>query len=105
MLAAVLAVSSAHAETPPLQPALAGLGFLLGRWSDGEGRVADGGGRATGSSDMEPAAHGAAIVRRDHTDRLDSAGRPQGGFDQVMLIYAEGGAIHGVYLDGGHVIH
>ena len=32
-------------------------------------------------------------------------GKPTGSFDQIMLIYPEGGTLHGDYSDGTHVIH
>jgi len=58
-----------------------------------------------GSSTIQPVANGAALLRRDHTDLFDAAGKPTSGFDQIMMIYAEGRAFHADYLDGSHVIH
>jgi hypothetical protein len=93
------------AKLGALQPALAGLGFLVGEWSSGEGRVADTSGTSTGRSTITVEAGGAALLRRDHTDLFDKAGKPSGGFEQIMLIYPEAGAIHADYTDGTHVIH
>jgi hypothetical protein len=103
--AASLIASSAGAEAPGLKPDLAGLGFLVGHWSGGRGQVADTGGTSTGTSSIEPAANGAALLRRDHTNLFDAAGKPSGGFDLIMLIYSEAGTLHAEYLDGDHVIH
>lgn len=107
LLAAVLALvaQTVGAQPPPLKPELAGLGFLVGHWSSGTGRVADTGGTSTGSSTIRPAADGAVLLRQDRTNLFDAAGKPTGGFDQIMMIYAEGGALHADYVDAGHVIH
>lgn len=109
-LAAMLATAApAAAQTPPaapvLKPAMAGLGFLVGDWSAGRGQVADTGGTSTGSSHIEAAAGGAVLLRRDQTQLFDKAGKPMGGFEQVMMVYADGGAIRAEYADGAHVIH
>ena len=45
------------------------------------------------------------LVGRDHNVLYDAAGMPTGGFDQIMLIYPEAGAVHTDYTDGTHVIH
>ncbi len=95
---------AASAEAP-LQPALAGLTFLMGNWGSGTGKVAETGGTATGSSVFTGEVNGAMILRRDHTELRDASGKPSGGFDQMMTIYAEGGAVRGDYADGTHVIH
>jgi hypothetical protein len=85
-VAAGCAASAAFAQAPAMSPALAGAGFLLGAWSSGRGEVADTGGTATGSSTITAEAGGAVLLRRDHTDLYDKAGKPAGGFDQIMLI-------------------
>jgi hypothetical protein len=103
-LAALFTVTSAHAD-PALQPKLAGLGFLVGDWSSGHGEVADTGGTASGSSKMTIEAGGGVLLRRDHTNLFDRAGKPAGGFNQIMMIYPEAGALHADYSDGAHVIH
>jgi len=100
-----VASRAAPAPSVTLQPALAGLGFLLGRWGAGAGRVAETGGRSAGSSSFIAQAGGGVLVRRDHTELFDKAGQRSGSFDQLMTIYAEGGAIHADYFDGVHVIH
>jgi hypothetical protein len=107
VLAAILALaaSTARAGPPSAPPALTGAAFLAGHWSGGRGQVSDTGGTSTGSSSFELVANGSALLRRDHTDLFDAAGKPTGSFDQIMLIYPEGGTLHADYLDGGHVIH
>jgi hypothetical protein len=102
--AAFLAVA-AHAQGPALKPVLAGLSFLVGDWTSGKGKIADTGGTSTGRSRFEPAAGGAVLLRRDHTNLFDASGAPAGGFDQIMMIYPEAGTLHADYSDGDHVIH
>ena len=49
---------------------------------------------------------GAAILRRDHTELFDKAGKAAGGFHQTMLIYPDGQTLKADYVDGeGHAIH
>jgi hypothetical protein len=107
LAAAVLTacVSWPAAAQPPLAPDLAGVGFLVGHWKSDDGKVSDTGGTSKGSSTITAEANGEALLRRDHTDLFDKAGKPAGGFDQIMLIYPEGGTLHADYSDGQHVIH
>ena len=102
---AIAAGSTAHAEPPPLKPALAPIGFLVGHWTSGEGKVADIGGTARGVSTITAEAGGVVLLRRDHTDLFDAAGKPAGGFDQIMMIYPEAGGLRADYSDGEHLIH
>jgi hypothetical protein len=102
---ALCVAASASANTPPLKPDLASIGFLVGRWESGDGKVADTGGTSKGSSVVTVEANGEALLRRDHTDLFDAKRTPSGGFDQIMLIYPEGGTIHADYSDGQHVVH
>lgn len=95
----------ARAQTVQLKPELAGLLFLAGRWGSGSGIVAETGGSSRGTSIITSDANGGVLLRRDHTDLFDASGKATGAFDQVMMIYAEGGAIHADYADGDHVIH
>lgn len=105
-LAGLLAATSAAAQAPTLKPALQGIGFLVGRWSTPtRGKVADTGGGSTGEIAFTPEAGGAALLRRDHVQLYDASGKATGGFDILMMIYAEAGAIHADYADGEHVIH
>ena len=106
-LAIVLAGSAvaSHAQAPALRPDLAGVSFLVGDWSTGKGVVADTGGTSTGSSRITVAANGTVLLRQDRTNLFDKAGKPSGGFDQIMMIYPEGGTLHADYSDGTHVIH
>ena len=93
------------AQAQALKPELGGVAFLLGDWTDGKGQVSDMGGPARGASHFEPAAGGGVLLRRDHTELFGREGQKLGGFDQIMMIYPEGGTLHGDYADGTHVIH
>ena len=104
LIAALLLAGISTASAAPLKPELSGLAFLLGTWAAG-GKVADTGGSARGKSHITAEAGGAVLQRHDHTDLYDAAGKPAGGFDQLMTVYAEAGAIHADYFDGTHVIH
>jgi hypothetical protein len=95
----------AAAQSPPLAPALAPIGFLMGNWIGDDGKVAEKGGTSGGTSVFAPEVGGAVLIRRDHTELRDAQGKPSGGFDQIMLIYPEGGTLHADYSDGQHVIH
>jgi hypothetical protein len=97
--------SGAQAQPASLKPELSGLSFLTGDWSSGRGKIADTGGSSTGSSSIKPEANGAVLLRRDHTNLFDPSGKPTGGFDQVMMIYAEDGVLRADYSDGSRVIH
>ena len=91
---------------PALKPALEPLGFLVGNWDSGEGKVADTGGTSKCGSVVSVESDGAVILRRDHTETFDKAGKPAGSFHQTMIIYHDGGVIHADYVDGeGHAIH
>jgi hypothetical protein len=104
LVVACLVTVAAGAPAQAPRP-LAGIDFLLGRWTAGRGTVAETGGTSTGSSTFTREAGGQAMLRRDHTDLTDASGKPAGGFDQIMLIYADGPTIRADYADGAHVIH
>jgi hypothetical protein len=106
-VAATLALASPTLAKPPrLSDPLVGLGFLVGDWKSEDGTVADTGGTSHGASHFTVEADGKMLLRRDRTETFDKTGKPTGSFGQIMLIYAEGGAIHADYGDGeGHVIH
>jgi hypothetical protein len=96
---------TAASGNPPLTAELAGLEFLVGHWTGGVGTLPDSGGTSSGSSTITIEANGTALLRKDHTDLFDVQGKPSGGFDQIMLIYAEQGQLRADYSDGRHVIH
>jgi hypothetical protein len=104
--AIILAVASpAAAASPSLAPALAPIGFLVGHWTGDDGKVAETGGTSRGGSIITAEVGGAVLLRRDHTDLRDAAGKPSGGFDLITMIYPEGGTLHADYSDGQHIIH
>lgn len=93
-------VASAAELAGPLKP----LAFLVGRW-EGGGAVADTGAAAKGVSVISVEANGGVILRKDHTDLFDKAGKPSGGFDQIMMVYPDAQGVRGEYSDGQHLIH
>src|SRR5215469_13957646 len=101
----LLLATPAYPDTalkPPLQP----IAFLVGDWDSGEGKVAETGGTSKGGSMISVESDGAALLRRDHTELFDKAGKPAGGFHQTMLIYPDGNTLKADYVDGeGHAIH
>ncbi len=101
LCAFLLVGSAASAQTLP--DSLAGVAFLVGDWH-GDG-TSEGGMTNHGTSSIHLIVGGNALLRRDHTDVVDKAGKLQESFDQVMLIYPEGGTLHADYLDGAHTIH
>jgi len=106
VLALIFATTaSASAQSTAVAPALAGVGFLVGSWGNGAGKVAETGGTSRGSSTFEPEAGGAALLRKDRTELYGANGERTGSFEQIMLIYPEGGTLHADYTDGTHVIH
>jgi hypothetical protein len=105
VVAILLAGPAFAAPAKKLGPELEPLGFLVGNWTAGQGKVAATGGVATGRSAFSIEAGGAALLRRDHTSLKGADGKRAGGMDQVMLIYPEGGTVKADYSDGTHVIH
>jgi len=97
--------ATAHAQQPGLKGELAGVAFLVGDWTAGRGVVVDTGGSSEGSSRIAIAANGAVLLRQDRTNLFDKAGKPKGGFDQIMMIYPEAGTLRADYSDGTHIIH
>jgi len=89
----------AFAEQPdPLSP----LRFLIGAWdSVGHGKP----GEATGVATFAPALHGNAITRTSYADYPATDKRPASHHEDLMVIYANAGAIRADYFDTeGHVI-
>jgi hypothetical protein len=108
ILAAALAATAPPAGAQPaaLKPPLSDIGFLVGDWKSGVGKVADTGGTSMGVSHVTIEADGHMLLRRDRTQTFDKVGKPAGAFGQTMLIYPEAGTLHADYGDGeGHVIH
>jgi hypothetical protein len=102
---ALMFATPAFAQTalkPPLQP----LSFLVGEWKGDDGKVAETGGTSKGGSRISVEADGWALLRQDHTELFDKAGKPAGAFHQTMMIYPDNGMVHADYVDGeGHAIH
>ena len=107
-LTLVFAALAIPALAQPATPkgTLADIGFLVGDWTSGTGKVADTGDTDRGGSKITVEADGAALLRQDYTEIFDAHGKATGAFHQIMLIYPEGGTLHADYSDGeGHVIH
>jgi len=101
----LLLLATPALAAPALKPALAPVAFLVGTWVSGEGKVADTGGKSKGGSMMTVESDGSAILRRDHTETFDRAGKPAGSFHQTMLIYPDNGGLKADYVDGEQVDH
>jgi hypothetical protein len=56
------------------------------------------GGTSKGGSIISAQSDGNALLRVDHTELFDKAGKPAGGFHQTMLIYPDNGAIRADYV-------
>jgi hypothetical protein len=76
--------------------------FLLGTWTaTGSGQPGTGTGAATFSSDVQ----GHVIIRRSFAEYPAADGRPASRHDDVMVIYAQDGALRADFYDSeGHVI-
>ncbi|HEY1680611.1 MAG TPA: hypothetical protein VGF98_03090 [Candidatus Tumulicola sp.] len=105
ILIALGVLLSGAALAQSVSPQLAGLSFLIGDWRTGSGNVAETRETSKGRSTFTLEAGGNVIVRKDHTDLFAASGQPAGSFDQIMMIYPEGGAVRADYSDGTHVIH
>jgi hypothetical protein len=103
IFASVLLTGAGLAQT--VSPQLSGLSFLIGDWQAGRGNVAETGGISQGHSTFTLEAGGNVLLRKDTTELFSASGKPAGSFDQIMMIYPEGDAIHADYSDGTHVIH
>ena len=102
---ALLMAAPAADETISLAPAMEPLRFLVGHW-EGAGDVTDAHGRSHGVSTIGVEADGRVLLRRDHTEVVDVAGKRTEGFGQLMVVYGEGPGVRADYMDGeGHVIH
>jgi hypothetical protein len=103
----IATLTGTPAQTAPLDPQLSGLSFLVGSWTSGagSGKVAETGGTSRGTSVMAPEVGGAVLLRRDHVDLFSADGKPTGSFDQIMMMYPEGGTVRADYSDGQHIIH
>ena len=105
LLTLIVSLLAAEARAAALKPELSGISFLVGSWSGDKGKVADTGGTSAGISHFTAEADGAVLLRRDSTKLLNAAGKPTGGFDQIMMIYFETGQLRAEYAGSGHLIH
>lgn len=81
----------------------AGYRFVLGNWV-GVGKGAPGEG--SGWTSFESTLDGKALVRKNHAEYPAANGRPAVSHDDLLLLYLEGAAVKGLYVDNeGHVIH
>ncbi len=81
----------------------AGLRFLLGTWVGvGHGTPGEG----AGSFTFELELGGTTLVRRSHSTYPATVDRPAATHEDLMVIYAEAGALRALYVDNEHhVIH
>ena len=103
LAASVSTALGAQASTPA--PAMAKLAFMVGDWRGAQVAVADAGSADQGRSTITVEVGGNVLVRRDHTDTFTAAGQATGSFDQLMMIFAEDGAVRADYTDGKRVTH
>ncbi|HET9554285.1 MAG TPA: hypothetical protein VFP50_15075 [Anaeromyxobacteraceae bacterium] len=107
MSPALVAVAAllAAAPTPPRSDdagPLRALDALVGTW-DAEGGGAPGKGAGTVAFAREVDGH--ALVRRNAVTYPAAEGRPASSHEDLLVLYAEGGKVKGLYVDGeGHVI-
>jgi len=99
---AITAAATGSRAAPP--PPLAPLTFLLGEWdSAGSGKPGEASGKATFALSLQDR----VLVRTSYAEYPASATAPASRHDDLMIIYATGGA--GVRADccdsEGHVIH
>lgn len=105
LLIVAMTAAPQFARAATLDGALKPLEFLVGKW-EGAGAVQETGGRARGVSVISVEANGKALLRNDHNETYDKAGKLKESFGQLMTVYEEGGAVKADYVDGeGHVIH
>lgn len=97
----VLIACIAQAQTLPSQ--ITSIAFLIGAWS-GTSRV-DGDLKDRSTISVQLIAGGNALLLRNHDDVTDSQGKLQQSYDQVMLVYPEGGTVHAEFVDGAHTVH
>jgi len=99
---AVLA-SFPAAAAPPATDAWAPVRFLVGTWTGTGG--GEGPGQGVGTTSFQWDLEQKILVRRDHTEFSKTAERPAASHDALMILYPQGGALHGSYFDAaGHVI-
>lgn len=102
LVALLLALGLAPAAVAA-DPPWAGLTWLEGDWTaEGGG----GPGQASGGFSFQPDAGGQVLVRRNFADYPAQGGRPAQRHEDLMVVYADSGALRAVYWDAeGHVIH
>jgi hypothetical protein len=95
-LVLALGASSMSAQADPFAP----LRFLLGDW-----RAVDSPPGETGSFSFRPDVQNHVIVRTNQAIYAATAERPASRHEDLLVIYAEGGAVKADYFDSeGHVI-
>lgn len=97
---ALLVSVGLFAQAPAPNPALESLNFLWGTWAaepDASG--------AQGEFSLDPALDGRILLRRNRQVMPAQNGRPATVHEDLMLVYAEGGALKADYWDNeGHLI-
>jgi hypothetical protein len=100
VLALSLASAGAQQKGGTLVATLQPFAFLLGTWDAAAGRSGETGGFTFGA-----AVQGRVITRTNYANYPASADAPASRHDDLMVIYAEGDAVHADYFDSeGHVI-
>jgi hypothetical protein len=86
-----------------LSAELAPLGFLVGSWHQTNAQIRNVA-QSRGSFSFGPVIGGRALLRRDHNNFVMLRGHDP-SYEQIMLIYPEGGQLRADWFDGLHVIH
>jgi hypothetical protein len=98
-----LLIAGAPAARGDEGASLASLAPLIGSW-DAHGGGAPGQG-ASGTVEFVQEVEGHAVIRRNSVTYPAAEGRPAATHQDLLVLYAEGADIKGLYVDGeGHVI-
>ena len=96
--AAMLVVcgSFARAQSPATPLSLDAMQFMQGKWvGEGTSEMGQGTGYFTFESDLQ----GKAWLRRNHSEYPGTNGRPSAVHEDVMIVYADAGAVRAFYTD------